>query len=319
MARTLARSLRDSEWKALLRTDVDSHDRDLQALTADGRAIAGLAKSVASANRDILALKGLPASTGSLLRVRLAAPGMAAQLDAGASPWVAVASPDERSGMLTAYDERGEAHSLDPERVPDRPVYLLDLDVSRAHRVGFGLVDKELAMQGLRVPSAAEGGWWGTTVTAIGLKEDQEPWYKGEAEAFALVTGFGPDGTVRVYSVDMPYLAEAGAEYHPNQMVVNWSHYKYDLVDVVMMEDDDGTDYKGLAEALTEILLTVTDQGGYVPLVKALFEAMPDAWFTDGPDRLDSWYSLSKSAEVRLEGASGNGWMTVEPRFVEEL
>ncbi|AGS73599.1 hypothetical protein B446_33995 [Streptomyces collinus Tu 365] len=33
----------------------------------------------------------------------------------------------------------------------------------------------------------------------------------------------------------MPYLDYDGTVYYPNQILVNWSHYKYNLADVVMM------------------------------------------------------------------------------------
>ncbi len=86
-----------------------------------------------------------------------------------------------------------------------------------------------------------------------------------------------------------------------------------------MMEDDDGTNYKALAQALTTALLTVTDQGAYIPLVNAVLSAMPDSWFTDDPDYVESWYTLSRNSTGRIDGASGNGWMTVEPYFVQQF
>jgi hypothetical protein len=63
----------------------------------------------------------------------------------------------------------------------------------------------------------------------------------------------------------------------------------------------------------------VTDQGTYIPLVNAVLSAIPDSWFTDDPDYVESWYTLARNSSGRLNGASGNGWMTVEPYFVEEF
>ncbi len=272
-----------------------------------------------------MGLKGLPASTGSLLRLRLGAPAMRAHLSVGTTPWVAVAAADDHARALTAYDSRGRAHVVDTSRVPERPLYILDVDVSKARRAGLAVLHKALADKGLDSPGVTSAnapdaaGWWATKVTAVEVKDDEEPWFKGAAEMFSLVTGFGPDGKARVDSVDMPYLDYDNTVYYPNQILVNWSNYKYNLADVVMMEDDDGTNYKALAQALTTALLTVTDQGAYIPLVNAVLGAMPDSWFTDDPDYVESWYTLSKNSTGRLNGAAGNGWMTVEPYFVEQF
>ncbi|GGW60351.1 hypothetical protein GCM10010503_42090 [Streptomyces lucensis JCM 4490] len=329
VARSLASSLRDPRWRERVRTAAlgAARDVDLQNLAATAGNPAGkeLGTSVAAANRRILTLKGLPASTGPLLRVRLAAPAMRPRLSTGVTPWVAVAAADDDAKTLTAYDARGHVHAVNTSRTPERPLYILDVDVSKAHRAGLAVVREALAGKGLAAPgngsanTSAAGGWWATKVTAVEVKDDEEPWFKGAAEMFSLVTGFGPDGKARVDSVDMPYLGYDGTIYHPNQILVNWSNYKYDLADVVMMEDDDGTNYKALAQALTTALLTVTDQGAYIPLVNAVLSAMPDSWFTDDPDYVESWYTLSRNSTGRIDGASGNGWMTVEPYFVQQF
>ncbi|MFJ3231124.1 DUF3103 family protein [Streptomyces sp. NPDC086787] len=328
IARSLSSSLRSPHWRAQVRSAaLGTAEADLGALAGRATDPAGrhLSTSVAAADRRIAELKGLPASTGSLLRIRLGAPAMRARLTAAVDPWVAVAAADDHAGSITAYDSRGRSHTVDTARVPDRPLYVLDIDVSKAHRAGLEVLRKAFADRGLaaspsaRADARATAGWWATKVTAVEVSDDEEPWFKGAAETFSLVTGFGLDGKPRVDSVDMPYLDYDGTVYYPNQILVNWSNYKYNLADVVMMEDDDGTNYKALAQAITTALLTVTDQGTYIPLVNALLAAMPDSWFTDDPDYVESWYTLSRNSTGRLNGAAGNGWMTVEPYFVEEL
>ncbi|MFG2943045.1 DUF3103 family protein [Streptomyces sp. NPDC048282] len=324
IARALSASLADPGWREQVRAAaLGTGDVDLQALTGSTAAAQGrnLFASVSAADRRIAGLKGLPASTGSLLRVRLAAPSMRSHLNADVTPWIAVAAADDAAASITAYDRQGRAHSVDTARVPDRPLYILDIDVTKAHRAGLKVLRKAFADKGLTplVNSASGAGWWATKVTAVEVDDDQEPWFKGAAEMFSLVTGFGQDGTARVDSVDMPYLDYDGTVYYPNQILVNWSNYKYNLADVVMMEDDDGTNYRALAQAITTALLTVTDQGAYIPLVNAVLSAIPDSWFTDDPDYVESWYTLARNSSGRLNGASGNGWMTVEPYFVEEF
>ncbi|GGM96457.1 DUF3103 family protein [Streptomyces fuscichromogenes] len=148
IARTLSASLRDPRWREQVRTAVlGTEDVDLQALTGRTAAPAGgkpLA-SVSAADRRLAGLKGLPASTGSPLRVRLGSPSTRPHLDAGVTPRIAVAAADDHAKDITAYDSQGHAHAVDAARVPDRPLYILDIDVTKAHRVGLKVLQKAFA------------------------------------------------------------------------------------------------------------------------------------------------------------------------------
>ncbi|MFJ7947753.1 DUF3103 family protein [Streptomyces sp. NPDC096354] len=326
VARSLAVSLADAGWRSQVRSAaLASAQVDVQALAARATTRRGkaLIPAVREADRRIAAAKGLAASTGSLLRVRLGDASMREDLTGGAVPLVAAAPADDAAETITAYDSHGRAHTLDAREVPRQPVYVVDIDVSKALAAGLGVLRAEFAKHGVATPRPqarqAAAGWWSTRVTSVELADDEEPWVKGDAEVYTLVTGFGLDGKVRVDTVDMPYLNSDGVVYYPNQILVNWSNYKYNLADAVMMEDDGDTNYQALAQALTTALLTITDQGAYIPLVNAVLAAIPTSWWTDDPDYVDSWYTLSRSDSGRRNGAAGNGWMTVEPYFVEQF
>ncbi|MEU8793186.1 DUF3103 family protein [Streptomyces sp. NPDC048643] len=331
-ARAIARSLTDSTWRARVqRAALTSADVPVTALAA--RAAGPLKATLAAADQRIAAAKGLDAKAGSLLRLRLGADGMRTALSSGTAPWVAAATSDDDTRTLVAYDRHGRAHTLDAHDPPARPVYVVDIDGSAALAAGLDVLSDRLNRYGLRstAPHAqpqvgrsagartAGGGFWTSRITAVELSDDEEPWAKGDAEIYTLVTGFGQDGAVRVDPVDMPYLDNDGTVYRPNQVLVNWANYKYDLADAVMMEEDGSTNYRDLAKAIATALLTITDQGTYIPLVNAVLDAIPDDWWTDDPDYVDSWYTLARSDTGTRYGARGNGWMTVEPYFVQEL
>ncbi|MGY5035622.1 DUF3103 family protein [Streptomyces sp. 900116325] len=326
VARSLAVSLTDAGWRSQVRsaalssTQVDVQDLAARATTRSGKA---LIPAVREADRRIAAAKGLAASTGSLLRVRLGDASMREDLTGEAVPLVAAAPADDDAETITAYDSHGRRHTLDARKVPQLPVYVVDIDVTKALAAGLGVLRTEFAKHGVATPGPqsrqAAGGWWSTRVTSVELADDEEPWVKGDAEVYTLVTGFGLDGKARVDTVDMPYLNSDGVVYYPNQILVNWSNYKYNLADAVMMEDDGDTNYQALAQALTTALLTITDQGAYIPLVNAVLAAIPTSWWTDDPDYVDSWYTLARTDSGRRNGAAGNGWMTVEPYFVEQF
>lgn len=165
----------------------------------------------------------------------------------------------------------------------------------------------------------AAAGYWATKVDAIRLSDDKEPWIKGAAEIYNIVAGFGLDGKVKVDLVQMPYLDHDGTTYYPNQLLVHFSSYKYNLADVVMMEDDGDTNYSALVKAIANALLVIVDGGAYTPLVNAILDAIPTSWYTDDPDFVDAWYTLSTASSGRKNGAAANGWMDISPYWVAQL
>jgi hypothetical protein len=279
-----------------------------------------LGEAVRQADRAVLAAKGLPADGPSLLRLRLADPGMRAALSRGEHPLVAAAQTDDLGTTVTAYDAAGEKVVLDARRVPNRPVFVVDVDTEKALPLGLEVIEETLARHGMAAPRvAATSGYWATQVRAVRLSDDKEPWVKGGAEIFGITGGFGTDGKVKVDTVTMPYLDHDGTTYYPNQLIVHFSAYKYDLADFVMMEDDGDTNYQALATALVNALLAIVDGGAYVPLVNAILEAIPASWWTDDPDYVDSWYTLSTQSAGRVNGAAANGWMDLAPYWVAPL
>ena len=119
--------------------------------------------------------------------------------------------------------------------------------------------------------------------------------------------------------VQMPYLDNDGTTYYPNQLLVHSRHYKYNLADIVMMEDDGDTNYLQLAQAIASV---AADHRGRRRLRAAGQRdprRHPASWWTDDPDYVDSWYTLSTASSGRLNGAAANGWMDAVPHLVEHL
>ncbi|MFJ1642017.1 DUF3103 family protein [Streptomyces sp. NPDC088256] len=329
-ALALAHSLADPAWSREVRRAALAADSvGLTRLTGDATATTGrkLAAGITEADRGVAAAKGLGSGAGSLLRVGLADASMRSRLASGAAPLVAAApSDDDGRSTFTAYDSTGTAHELDLDSDPGRPVYLVDIDGAKAVAKGLEVIDRTLESKGLGRPAPAAGtslaaasGIDTTRIDSVRVSDVEEPFFKGDAEIFTLVTGFGKDGTPRVDTVEMPYLNDEDTTYYPGQVLVNWSTYKYDMADAVMMEDDGDTNYQALAKAIAAVLLTITDQGAYIPLADALLDAIPTSWWTDDPDYVDSWYTLARTSSGRRNGAAGNGWMTVSPYHVPEL
>ncbi|MFJ3653516.1 DUF3103 family protein [Streptomyces nigra] len=324
-ARAFARTLAEPAWrKQVAAATLTGEDVDLLALTATSRtsSVRGFRGTLAGAETDVARAKGLGKEAPPLLRVGLAGPSASAADLARTAPLVASAPPEDAE-VVVAYDSAGRAHELDAAKAPDRPVYVVGVDGQTALEAGLKVIDKELAARGLTSPgintSASTSGFWTTRIKSISVADVKEPWFKGDAEMFGLVTGFGTDGKVRVDTVTMPYIDDEGTTYSPGQILVNWSNYKYNLADVVLMEDDGDTNYSSLAKALAAVLLTIADQGAYIPLVDAVIDAMPTSWWTDDPDYVDAFYTLARETTGTRTGASANARMTVERYFVSEL
>ncbi|MGI5176861.1 DUF3103 family protein [Dactylosporangium sp. CA-152071] len=313
LAGQLAVSLRDSGQRDRVVAAAAAGPVDLATV----RLGASFAASVRAANAAVHAAKGLPGDV-SLLQVRLAHPDMLPALRRGAVPVVAATPTDDAPANLIGYDPAGRTVHIAAAHVPQRPVLLVEVDTAKAMALGIEVVRQRLGGAGTDAVAAATG-YWATKVTAIRLSNDQEPWFKGGAEIYSIVGGFGLDGAAKVDIVQMPYLDNDGTTYTPNQLLVHFNGYKYNLADVVMMEDDGDTNYQQLAQAIATALLTIVDGGAYAPLVDAILAALPSSWYTDDPDYVDSWYTLSTASSGRLTGAAGNGWMDVTPYFVQPL
>ncbi len=324
LASEVAGDLADKAVRARITSSVASAPADLLKLESGTT----LAKDALSANSGVLAAKGLPATSGSILRLRLANAGARAALSRGEVPLVAAAPTDDKSAgrvAVTAYDPNGGKLLLDPLKAPSRPVLVVDVDVAKALPLGLNLMRSTLARQGVKAApkatakTADAGGYWANKINSIRLNDDEEPWIEGDAEIYSIVGGFGLDGKAAINIVQMPYLDNDGTTYYPNQIIVGYQAYKYNLADVVMMEDDGDTNYQALATAIADALLTVTDQGVYIPLVNAILGAIPSSWWTNDPDYVDSWYTLGTTSSGSLTGAAGNGTMDISPYWVSEL
>ncbi|NYV78630.1 DUF3103 family protein, partial [Streptomyces sp. UH6] len=254
---------------------------------------------------------------------------LAGDADSRRAPLVAVAPSDDEATAVTAYDTAGRAHTLDAAEIPDAPVYVVGVDGEKAVEAGMKVLERELAAAGVTTAdaeavrsataTAAATGYWTSRITSVSVADDKETWIKGDAEIFSIVSGFGLDGKVRVDTVTHPYLDDAGTTYYPNQILVNWSQYKYNLADVVMMEDDGDTNYSGLAKAIAAALLTIVDLGAYIPLVDPVVDAIPTSFWTDDADFVDAWYTLARETTGTRNGAGGNGRFTFDRYWVSAL
>ncbi len=98
----------------------------------------------------------------------------------------------------------------------------------------------------------------------VKVNNDQEPWISGRAEFYGMALGQGKDGKARVDMVQMPYLDYDDTTYFPNQIIVDWSHYKWNAVDFMFMEHDDNSNYATIAITIANAIAPFTGGAEYV-------------------------------------------------------
>lgn len=295
------------------------------------------------ADASIRRAKGLnlSAQADSLVQVRLADATMLGAWQQGELPLFAFEPEgDERQwDYIEAFDIYGQVHQLDVYNLPQQPVFVVGIDSKKAFIAGLKVMRSTFAeaqvKQGDRAflnrsssKAVADKQISTTVIKQISLKDDHEPWISGAAEIYAIVTGVDPSRDKPVLDiVEMPYLDYADTTYYPNQVIIHWERYRWAAADVILMEHDDGTNYKVLAtkllEAAEQILKSIPDPEaqGYalIPqITNGILSAMPDAWFTNDDDFVDVYYTLQEGLDYpNLNGANGNAMTTFSPLVIQ--
>ncbi|OOF13050.1 MULTISPECIES: DUF3103 family protein [unclassified Salinivibrio] len=306
--------------------------------TRSARSKRSIDSQLYSADRALREAQGVEEVADQLLEVRLADPSMLARWQAGQSPLFAFepAGDEQTWTQIEAFDIEGNTHWLDVYQMPDRPVLVVDTNGKASLKAGLEVMRRTLAEQNpaprvrRSAPMmAAEPQPIHTTVLkTIRLEDDKEPWISGAAEVYAIVTGVNPsrdEPTLDI--VDMPYLDYDKTTYHPNQVMIHWERYRWGAADVILMEQDDGTNYKELALKLNEIAsdiiaaipdLEVQAYGVITKITGKIIEAIPDGWLTNDDDFVDVYYTLLKDRTYQDHiGAGGNATATWEPLVIE--
>lgn len=227
---------------------------------------------------------------------------------------------------IPAYTLGGGRVSLDARRAPDAPVLVIETHGRLAMRKGVEAANLALQRAGLQRPavqttSLAPANIPTTRLDSIRLQDDNEPWISGSAEIYAVVSGvFDASNSPQLKIVDMPYLDNDGTTYRPNQLIVDWTQYSYQAVNIQLFEHDDNTNYQELVTVLISAVGAAGSLAGY-PVIQAISEianriiaAIPSSVFTNDDDYVDSFYTVEKTRTYTgLVGAGGNATVSLSP------
>lgn len=347
--RDLAKQLSEhfTELEGTLRANITADQLNVSLSTlAEQQPKAQFSRQFIQADSQIRTWKGISEYTDEILEVRLANEAMLAAWQNGEQSPLFAFEPtgdDEQWQYIEAFDINGQIHQLSVSEMPDVPVIVIDnnssvelkagLQAMRAEmqRLGQSTVvlpyqnERERVAASVKAFAAGEAQPIHTTqLKKIRLADDQEPWISGKAEIYAIVTGVNPSRDEPALDlVEMPYLDYDNKDYYPNQIVIHWSRYRWGAADMVLMEQDDGTDYKQLAKLLVqvaeEVLKAIPDPEvqayAIIPqLTNKIIDAIPDGALTNDDDFVDVYYTLMQDTSyVDHPGAGVNAVVTLEP------
>jgi len=229
---------------------------------------------------------------------------------------------------IPAYALGGDAVTLDPQRAPDGPVLVIETHGRLAMHQEVAEANLMLQGAGLQhVASKTEPlnatGIQTTRLDSIRLVNDEEPWILGAAEIYAIVSGVIGSNDPQMLIVDMPYLDFDNTTYTPNQIIVNWSNFQFQIANIGLFEHDSSTSYQDLITAIISAVGAAGSLAG-VPTIQAVTDianriiaAIPASVFSNDDDFADVFYTIEETKTYTgLVGASKNATVSLTPFFV---
>jgi hypothetical protein len=250
------------------------------------------------------------------------------------------ADPGDSAGLVIAWSPSGDEQTwtqipaftlggariaLDPERAPDVPVLVVEthgrLTMLRDIQHANALLQRAgLQQAASRTTPLAATSIQTSLLTSIRLANDQEPWISGSAEVYAIVSGVIGSNDPQMLVVDTPYLDNDNTTYSPNQIIVNWSNFQYQVANIQLFEHDSNANYQSLISAIISAVGAAGSLAGF-PTVQAIteianriIEAIPASVFTNDDDYVDSFYTIEQTRTYAGRvGAGNNATISLQP------
>ncbi|WP_299004254.1 DUF3103 family protein [uncultured Shewanella sp.] len=342
IAKLLASDYRNIE--ASIRQNINEYSLKISVNELIGLSLS-TARLIDNYSANINRFKGIEQSldqrASHIVQLRLADISMLMQLHEGQAPLFVFTSSDD-DGNIAAFDIDGGMTYLDAYRMPTQPVLIIELNKEKSVKAGLKAmnavfeqfddqVEPSLVKPFVNQPlSELIKPLSMTVIKNIEVNKIKESWFSGPAEVYAIITGVNAASgelTPKIEIVDLPYLNKSQKEYTPNQIIVQWDNYRWQAVDILLMEADDNVNYKALATALldvtTQVLQFIPEVGAQTVavitrLTNAVIEAMPETLMTNEDDFVDVFYTILEGESYNeYHGASHNAKMTLEPLIIQ--
>ncbi|MFW7378477.1 MAG: DUF3103 family protein [Oligoflexus sp.] len=146
-----------------------------------------------------------------------------------------------------------------------------------------------------------------------------EPWIKGAAEVYMVVSYFDKNGVGATEMIELPSVDYDKRSYETRLISHIWNKNQYQIVNIAFFEHDSGHNYSGLLKAFTTaasgVITAVVDPSkttviavaGLVnQLSEAVINALPKGAFTDDDDFMDAINTIEKYQDGERRGVGGN-------------
>ena len=238
---------------------------------------------------------------------------------------------------IEAYTINKELVYLDAKNPPNQPVIVIETDGFETLKKEVELMNKQLRLEGVQnsrfdqknsnsnLLASRNQGLETTKLNKIRLNDDEEPWISGAAEIYAITSGIkDSNNSPEIKVIPMYYLDQDDTDNYPNQILLFWDDYKYQAANIQLFEKDDNVNYKDLTSTIVngvfQIIGTISTQpwvNALGQVADAIIQAMPDQWYTNNDDYVDSFYTIEKNKSYTNHyGARGNAKVNLAPFFV---
>ena len=229
---------------------------------------------------------------------------------------------DKTQKFVDAYDIDGKVIKLDAIKEPNVPVIIIDNSSNKAHEFKVKAVNEEFQRLGLQDVSsnliAKKAGSPRTMITKMRLNNDQEYWFAGGAEIYALVTGVKKNNKTaeQVYMYHLPSVDHDGVTYKLNNRLIDWNLIGHDRANITFMEQDYG-DVSAYIRTAKDLIKKRNARpknekddskiNWFIQLIGDLITSIPDDFFNNDDDDVDVYYSIRKgSSSANLPGTHRN-------------
>jgi len=224
-----------------------------------------------------------------------------------------VSDDSEELKRIEAVNAEGAIDVLDGTSDPSQIQYPI-ITLSFSEKLN---IPTPLYLSTLQAAATVSDG--GLMLNTLELSDVKEPWIKGAAEIYAVISYIGKDGKGASEIIDFPSVDKKNVRYDLRQIVHMWKQNYYQISNISFFEHDSRYDYSSLAKifvtAASAVVSAVVNPTQTTTiavtaivseLANKVIDALPTGALTDDDDFADTVNTIEKYQPGSRGGVSGN-------------